>query len=239
MEGDRFSHSSAEIVNIFQSTPSAWRETTLDSFSNHLSEFQSTPSAWRETRRRNHQQLRRSISIHSLRMEGDLTIMYFVSKMEISIHSLRMEGDLIITGRASTIPIFQSTPSAWRETNTIVITRQEDILFQSTPSAWRETLKLISFQHSGYHFNPLPPHGGRRKRRWRELLVVIFQSTPSAWRETLCFSTFFAGFYNFNPLPPHGGRPRFRQSIPTDQALFQSTPSAWRETIQMFFWKAL
>ena len=35
--------------------------------------------------------------------------------------------------------------------------------FQSTPSAWRETrIANIRF-FTNSHFNPLPPHGGRRK----------------------------------------------------------------------------
>ena len=55
----------------FQSTPSAWRET---SFSIKLSSdliFQSTPSAWRETQPIPIKPTKVTISIHSLRMEGD------------------------------------------------------------------------------------------------------------------------------------------------------------------------
>ena len=56
--------------------------------------FQSTPSVWRATRAL--QLLRRagSISIHALRVEGDL---YSIAKVteqgSISIHALRVEGD--------------------------------------------------------------------------------------------------------------------------------------------------
>ena len=35
------------------------------------------------------------------------------------------------------------------------------------------------------HFNPLPPHGGRRLRVRHGILTWLFQSTPSAWRETV------------------------------------------------------
>ena len=38
------------------------------------------------------------------------------------------------------------------------------------------------------HFNPLPPHGGRRSDRLHRIHTQIFQSTPSAWRETYCIS---------------------------------------------------
>ena len=55
--------------------------------------FQSTPSAWRET---SHCVLfwnADRISIHSLRMEGDKLDAVRKRFITISIHSLRMEGD--------------------------------------------------------------------------------------------------------------------------------------------------
>ena len=101
--------------------------------------FQSTPSAWRETARfyphtnlhRNFNPLPphggrqygfmlfsrgRDISIHSLRMEGDDRIWLGAGTIHISIHSLRMEGDDAESQVFSRIFSFQSTPSAWRET---------------------------------------------------------------------------------------------------------------------------
>ena len=59
-------------------------------------------------------------------------------------------------------------------------------------------------------FNPLPPHGGRRR---------------SVKLQSLC--------KYFNPLPPHGGRPSPLQKI-FALAVFQSTPSAWRETLTCY-----
>ena len=59
----------------FQSTPSAWRETIRLYLTVHMeSVFQSTPSAWRETYRKSLPVDNIEISIHSLRMEGDLFI---------------------------------------------------------------------------------------------------------------------------------------------------------------------
>ena len=55
--------------------------------------FQSTPSAWRETRSCWTRQSRYHISIHSLRMEGDVHAEPSAAVIVISIHSLRMEGD--------------------------------------------------------------------------------------------------------------------------------------------------
>ena len=100
---------------------------------------------------------------------------------------------------------FQSTPSVWRETiiKPLVIAAR---IFQSTPSVWRETAKrcgatrewIISIhslrvegdQQRGhrhgivYHFNPLPPCGGRPQKLTKVKSKVAFQSTPSVWRET-------------------------------------------------------
>ena len=81
--------------NLFQSTPSAWRETRIYNVDFYiLPLFQSTPSAWRETMR----------TITS------------PNNKHISIHSLRMEGDHKHDGKHKGLFTFQSSPSAWRET---------------------------------------------------------------------------------------------------------------------------
>ena len=55
--------------------------------------FQSTPSAWRETHAIVRVDAPNYISIHSLRMEGDPLAQRAEHNPAISIHSLRMEGD--------------------------------------------------------------------------------------------------------------------------------------------------
>ena len=123
------------------------------------------------------------ISIHSLRMEGDKTVIITIITYKISIHSLRMEGDSMHRHYKCHFILFQSTPSAWRETrHSLKLDREE--IFQSTPSAWRETAGETSIHTNHCYFNPLPPHGGRQNRN-------VFQNQKK----------------NFNPLPPHGGRP--------------------------------
>ena len=110
----------------------------------------------------------------------------------ISIHSLRMEGDYMRLGDSFI-----------------------DSAFQSTPSAWRETISATPHVRRPRHFNPLPPHGGRRiTSSYASGIRWAFQSTPSAWRETRLSRNFF----RFFP--------------------FQSTPSAWRETHCVLFWNA-
>ena len=57
-----------------------------------------------------------AISIHSLRMEGDSRSVRNAQCDCISIHSLRMEGDEFQGYEQALEREFQSTPSAWRET---------------------------------------------------------------------------------------------------------------------------
>ena len=140
-----------------------------------------------------------------------------------------MEGDpLGILNDTRVKAAFQSTPSAWRETQRFIFNKVNGS-FQSTPSAWRETI-----------FDAVPETGKR------------FQSTPSAWRETFrgvdiglypgnisihslrmegdkVLFVEFVSLKHFNPLPPHGGRHKMELFASSDAA-FQSTPSAWRET---------
>ena len=160
-------------------------------------------------------------------------------------------GRLSFWSMATPLWKFQSTPSAWRETGAYPAHHPSGNTFQSTPSAWRETersrsnllAKIISI-HSlrmegdictkfqdviADHFNPLPPHGGRRVQTIQLLKCQR----------------------HFNPLPPHGGRRRAARpdwQVPisihslrmegdfvtfagcSGGEKFQSTPSAWRET---------
>ena len=59
-------------------------------------------------------------------------------KESISIHSLRVEGDDRLHFARPERAQFQSTPSVWRETSDRLVNSLTD-KFQSTPSVWRET----------------------------------------------------------------------------------------------------
>ena len=79
------------------------------------------------------------------------------------------------------------------------------------------------------HFNPLPPHGGRRENSVDETgrQHISIHSLRMEGDNPGCENPQIAT--DFNPLPPHGGRPRY--SLVTGRySSFQSTPSAWRET---------
>ena len=167
--------------------------------------FQSTPSAWRETKDGWNVTYVQAISIHSLRMEGDrkcssksqsqLIFQSTPSAWRETVHYLSGHPEVLHFnplpphgGRPppepslSAIQVFQSTPSAWRETlSSLMYTLYHEISIHSLRMEGdRQTLCCRSSHH---HFNPLPPHGGR----------------PG-------FIDLFQPFFDFNPLPPHGGR---------------------------------
>ena len=161
MEGDRFRAMRDPTEKSFQSTPSAWRETT--------------------------EQLDRcdecTISIHSLRMEGDFAGRLRPVDPEIFQSTPSAWRETCCKMALWVYVVFQSTPSAWRETaiGTTGTTSPGNfnplpphggrriessskcisMVFQSTPSAWRETYDRDQLED-----------------------MDKFQSTPSAWRET-------------------------------------------------------
>ena len=205
-------------------------------------------------------------------MEGDVRQRLYPLPKGISIHSLRMEGD--IHGRFFDLlgGSFQSTPSAWRETQRNQTPKMQNI-FQSTPSAWRETYVPLYSECPKSNFNPLPPHGGRQFA-YKDLYIAsiisihslrmegdsihtetgtnndisihslrmegdfhvlespthapTFQSTPSAWRETVHAVAVHTQF--LFQSTPSAWRETVEQNICKEKQAFQSTPSAWRET---------
>ena len=147
------------------------------------------------------------ISIHALRMErDDAARASAVYVCPISIHALRMERDAVERVRVSTIPVFQSTRSAWSAT-VVIRERRQYRRFQSTRSAWSATAAGVPVSRKFFDFNPRAPHGARpneaessggtdpisihalRMERDRgsgttTAALIQFQSTRSAWSAT-------------------------------------------------------
>ena len=170
-----------------------------------------------------------SISIHSLRVEGDGHIQTVKRHLVISIHSLRVEGDATKADRARKEALFQSTPSVWRETRPV---RQRNSSIHISIHSLRvegDNLRKTSVRVLRY-FNPLPPCGGRRYR-WICASFLLYISIHSLRVEGDISLHFFSDVFvgNFNPLPPCGGRHHCTLSSPPSTP-FQSTPSVWRET---------
>ena len=161
-----------------------------------------------------------------------------------------MEGDDAHCAMLSNIWEFQSTPSAWRETENM-----PDFVFITCISI--HSLRMEG-DDTGYadtggitYFNPLPPHGGRLYpivNDWENYGISIHslrmegdpRSYPPMPAQSISIHslrmegddaghTTFDAIRYFNPLPPHGGRlPCIH--FPVGRYPFQSTPSAWRET---------
>ena len=170
-----------------------------------------------------------SISIHSLRMEGDggkMTGDIDMASFQSTPSAWRETFFGLSRDRNS--PVFQSTPSAWRETVETVSGGAAGRLFQSTPSAWRETAYRFYKIRIEEHFNPLPPHGGRRGRMYCRKRCMNFNPLPPYGGRRGQDCRLYRNQY-FNPLPPYGGRPKILLMKPGDNT-FQSTPSVWRET---------
>ena len=201
-----------EGVALFQSTPSARRETHCNKYKGSISGGISIHSLREEG---DHPWGAKhctpwGISIHSLREEGDREIKLPGNKLIISIHSLREEGDILL-----------------------LIIQKKFIIFQSTPSARRETYIKINFKRSKNNFNPLPPRGGRRMRFcWLLFSTIDFNPLPprGGRRDRSQF------FVWSNSISIHSLREEgdfLAAAAETAEELFQSTPSARRET----YWK--
>ena len=170
------------------------------------------------------------ISIHSLRMEGDNPDGHYNPTHGISIHSLRMEGDPCWYTSTEFCSLFQSTPSAWRETRwwnrncPVSVISIHSLRMEGDPPAFvvfkeEKHISIHSLRMEGDYkcaiiytevrdFNPLPPHGGRL--RW--------VAAPGRF-----------GNISIHSLRMEGdSRTEFVDVFTLE---FQSTPSAWRETI--------
>ena len=151
------------------------------------------------------------------------------SRLKISIHSLRMEGDGVSELPVKPVRIaFQSTPSAWRETErngcaTIPLNHFNPLpphggrLGNIPPYGYDRKISIHSLRMEGdtdatwfckplRHFNPLPPHGGRQKSETQFWKNLYFNPLPPhGGRLRPCCR--IHRVKDFNPLPPHGGRP--------------------------------
>ena len=147
---------------------------------------------------------------------------------DISIHSLRVEGDLSAPSAPVTTPRFQSTPSVWRET--LLITADSQCLVISIHSlrvdgdahllhsravfvisihAPRvEGDPVDSVNYCGKRdFNPLPPCGGRPRGVQESFEDKDISIHSLRVEGDLLQISLYIGILNFNPLPPCGGRP--------------------------------
>ena len=175
----------------FQSTPSAWRETRWpverklfhSNISIHSLRMEGDTVPTQIHRRCRHFN---PLPPHGGRLRGrhpgHQTTDYFnplpphggrlilfdvkIFRQNISIHSLRMEGDSLILSELDSPHIFQSTPSAWRETIVTARKSQQALHFNPLPPHGGRLFRRRCDVFEIIYFNPLPPHGGRPYDGW-------------------------------------------------------------------------
>ena len=158
------------------------------------------------------------------------TGMSMQTAVQISIHALRVKGDLNISDLQMSYITFLSTPSGWRATRLYAVQRLAvENFYPRPPGGGRQSVGFAKVLFLNY-FYPRPPGRGRPARRGRgereqtrisihalrvegDLLSVITLTLPS----------------NFYPRPPGGGRHYIIVGI-CDHRKFLSTPSGWRAT---------
>ncbi len=170
---------------------------------NTLREFLSTPSVWRVTPFERNSYRLGSISIHTLRVEGDLCQAVFPIVPRISIHTLRVEGD-------------PGTPAAERPPRISIHTLRVEgdqipfpILFTSLISI--HTLRVEGDQagrrgreKEGISIHTLRVEGDLHPCHF-PALPDKFLSTPSVWRVTGLTCSTWNCSADFYPHPPCGG----------------------------------
>ena len=103
---------------------------------------------------------RHGISIHALRVEGDLARAVYNVAGCISIHALRVEGDEDYAGNFGQAMISIHALRVEGDFDFREPTAAPEI-FLSTPSGWRATARSAVRRSATENFYPRPPGGGR------------------------------------------------------------------------------
>ena len=169
--------------------------------------FQSTPSAWRETITAANIAMDEAISIHSLRMEGDPRTRYGQSP-DSHFNPLPPHGGRHGTRNSPMMQYYFNPLPPHGGRRKYDFGENADITISIHSLRMEGDQSGVRTARAASHFNPLPPHGGRQFNIFDCCTCFQFQSTPSAWRETFPRTLTSQLAFHFNPLPPHGGRQR-------------------------------
>ena len=229
VEGDLLNRQVVADQQLFQSTPSVWRETyyILRGRRNHHY-FNPLPPCGGRHLYHLPKSRRHGISIHSLRVEGDSSAPCFCTMRTISIHSLRVEGDLVnsispinschISIHSLRVegdpPDFASLFSGSISIHSLRV--EGDCRFLSC--CYIQYISIHSLRVEG---DPKTTKNGKQN-----LGISIHSLRVEGDYIHLMMKL---SLMNFNPLPPCGGRLFMVATAVTDRR-FQSTPSVWRET---------
>ena len=202
----------------------------------------------------------KTVSIHALRVEGDVQLVVGVAVDLVSIHALRVEGDMgggwlgwVRFGFYPRPPgggrlpadrlgdqnkLFLSTPSGWRATYRLCRQRRKGRMFLSTPSGWRATSpgrRLAPGDQVSIH--ALRVEGDRQVVGLGTKTQIKFLSTPSGWRATLDKEQYMRQVaVSIHALRVEGDNHWRRREQPRRR--FLSTPSGWRATrVALYGWR--
>ena len=222
MEGDgRYSSGSCAIAHFYPRPPGGGRLQRRCRF-RATSRFLSTPSGWRATLRTFTERRGQLISIHALRVEGDLRQRIVPAIDAISIHALRVEGDALPhAARKLILPYFYPRPPGGGRPCTSFISSTSES-FLSTPSGWRATFALLLHSKSAeISIHALRVEGDYRMRHlsaWSYISIHALRVEGDAMISSLISSPPY-----FYPRPPGGGRPN-GQILPRGRHDFYPRP---------------
>ena len=167
--------------------------------------FLSTPSGWRATRLGTAGSYGVEISIHALRVEGDLSIQYSGLSRSISIHALRVEGDERLQHpRTTSINFYPRPPGGGR-----LFTIRGAVflkIFLSTPSGWRATFALLLHSKSAeISIHALRVEGDRSRGQSGQTPDISIHALRVEGDGAA--RPHHSNHKYFYPRPPGGGRP--------------------------------
>ena len=193
-------------LNAFLSTPSVWRATCDPKQPRtEIEVFLSTPSVWRATVSNSPKNCSNMISIHALRVEGDVNSVLNPFALKHFYPRPPCGGRRKFSVKSFCIKAFLSTPSVWRA-----------------------TCSRAYWQYKCNNFYPRPPCGGRQLPIKSHRQKAIFLSTPSVWRATIIAK--IRTIRNEFLSTPSVWRATGGMVCMIASLKFLSTPSVWRAT---------
>ena len=220
-----------EGEKIFLSTPSGWRATIFVlTRSKNGSHFYPRPPGGGRQQKREISFGADVISIHALRVEGDISVSLIIfrpfnfyprppgggrpevlpkgaGRHGISIHALRVEGDYKkMTGDAPRLISIHALRVEGDPARKHAGAGRKNF-YPRPPGGGRLGRRNAKCLQRTY-FYPRPPGGGRQWHLKQSCCVAaLFLSTPSGWRATVVFEDHKVVKADFYPRPPGGGRP--------------------------------
>ena len=161
-------------------------------------------------------------------MGRDFNVSYLLQDLTISIHSPRMGRDRTKGNRTLVLYISIHSPRMGRDNALPPFVKYYTNFNPLSPHGERR--KFVPIRPVQGDFNPLSPHGERLPSSDCNPLSRQFQSTLPAWGETGMPAEIWPGPWNFNPLSPHGERRMGVWRMRIICGIFQSTLPAWGET---------